>query len=188
MLIFEGFAGSKSCVIGAVANQCNLVCVDNNPDSQSFFKKRFQLLGTILEKTLEMQSGEAEELEPSWEVDLLSKPDPFPFYFASVYGPTQWMRYDEGKGKRKAQSKKKSVVKKPKVTKTSSGIDPSLQSSSRDVQDVVPFTPTDLQMVEGEQPIPATQETESQRSVEFSLYAAGSKEGERDSLDEDESD
>jgi 16S rRNA G966 N2-methylase RsmD len=41
-LIFEGFAGSKSCVLGAIIKGANLVCIDNNPESASHLVRQYQ--------------------------------------------------------------------------------------------------------------------------------------------------
>ncbi len=51
-LIIEGFSGSKSCILGAVTKGANLICVDNNPESEKFTRKMYARLchqATILE-------------------------------------------------------------------------------------------------------------------------------------------
>jgi hypothetical protein len=87
-LIFEGFAGSKSCVLGAIIKRANLVCIDNNPESASHLVRQYQRF-----------QGDAAYFE-QWNLDG-EKPTPdrscsdwmkTGMYVPNLalYGPDQW--------------------------------------------------------------------------------------------------
>jgi hypothetical protein len=84
-LVFEGFSGTKSCVLGAVANMVNLVCVDNNPITHQYFKKSYQ---TMKKAEADLKQFFA---DPNTENLWLPLNDGTSLYEFGFYGPQDWL-------------------------------------------------------------------------------------------------
>jgi 16S rRNA G966 N2-methylase RsmD len=89
-LVFEGFAGTISCGLAALACGVNLVSVDNNPDTGVYLQGLYNQFNVALQ-LMEDADGEYQELEQRAESYLFVSQDMREWPKYELYCPADWV-------------------------------------------------------------------------------------------------
>lgn len=90
-LVFEGFAGTISCGLAALACGVSLVAVDNNPDTEVFLQSLYNQLNLGL-NLLEDADGDFDELPDRIESHMFVTRDMEEWPKYELYCPDEWIQ------------------------------------------------------------------------------------------------